>query len=155
MSDDQAFTFPSATFPELAARSAWRYTLEELAALKRYADQVLTMTSTSFSPKKNSAAFTTHGLVCATKLNLALIAALLTVLCPKRSTTVHNGPKRGLQRGVEIVWEMDVPGHSGAAVKAMPDLFGFPSAPGDRTRLHCSWRVVFLEQPCFLSPARH
>ena len=33
------------------------------------------------------------------------------------------------RRGVEIVWEMDVPGHSSAAVKALPELFGFPSAP--------------------------
>lgn len=32
-------------------------------------------------------------------------------------------------RGVTCIGEMDVPGHSSAMIAAMPDFFGFPSAP--------------------------
>lgn len=32
-------------------------------------------------------------------------------------------------RGVTCIGEMDVPGHSAAMISALPELFGFPSAP--------------------------
>ena len=65
LTDDGAFTFPSAAFPELTTKGH-SYTLEELAELNEYAHL----------------------------------------------------------RGVTIVPEIDVPGHSGAIVKALPELFG-------------------------------
>ena len=38
MTDDQSFTFPSAAFPQLPAKSSFAYTLAELNELKEFAD---------------------------------------------------------------------------------------------------------------------
>lgn len=64
LTDDQSFTFPSTSFPELATPSR-HYTLEQLRSLEQFA----------------------------------------------------------AERGVVIVPELDVPGHAGAEVRQMPELF--------------------------------
>ena len=71
LTDNEAFTFPSTAFPQLAAKSSFAYTLAELRELQAFA----------------------------------------------------------AERGVTCVGEMDVPGHSDAAVAALPALLGFGSAP--------------------------
>lgn len=71
LSDDDAFTWPSKAFPELAAQSSHAYTMAEMK-------------------------------------ELASFAAL---------------------RGVAIIGEIDVPGHARGIVKALPELFAFPSSP--------------------------
>lgn len=65
MTDDQAFTFPSSAYPEAAAASSWRYTLDELKELAAFA----------------------------------------------------------AARGVEIIGEMDVPGHRWGASVSSPRFF--------------------------------
>jgi len=72
LTDDQAFTFPSTAYPEAAHQSSWKYSLEELTELAKFASD----------------------------------------------------------RGVEIVGEIDVPGHSRALLSALPEKFGWPSREG-------------------------